>query len=413
MPSTATWSPKRWRRPSQRTAGRPPGRSSDAVEAARHAPRPRLSLDGLLLRQPRRSSSTARDRGQAAAGRRASSAIAAASTATRRSRQAPTLRLIPADSSRRAIRRSLIVGSCAQQPISVSWRTSVLTVFAAEPSSLGGLRDRHAGAAADQPHELELRSGQRRELDRPAARAAAAPADRGHRREQLVGERGEPCSAARRGLVADKSRKVGGGHTTTIPLAQRSSSLPGRARRRGKPALGASPARADEGRRATPAHRYDASCAVAVAQLVEPRVVVPVVAGSNPVRHPRPRSSADRAAAFEAASGGSTPPGAAFTASRPPAGRAREDEESVTLADDPGGRAGAGQPPARTHAVEVWNDYDPSQRFVGDLPGRREAGRDGELGRLLHHRARQAQRRPFGQRRGGRRSSPRARARCS
>jgi hypothetical protein len=27
-------------------------------------------------------------------------------------------------------------------------------------------------------------------------------------------------------------------------------------------------------------------CAVAVAQLVEPRVVVPVVAGSNPVRHP-------------------------------------------------------------------------------------------------------------------------------
>ena len=28
------------------------------------------------------------------------------------------------------------------------------------------------------------------------------------------------------------------------------------------------------------------SCAVAVAQLVEPRVVVPVVVGSSPIRHP-------------------------------------------------------------------------------------------------------------------------------
>ena len=64
--------------------------------------------------------------------------------------------------------------------------------------------------------------------------------------------------------------------------------------------------------------------AVAVAQLVEPRVVVPVVAGSSPVRHlfppvttigrHRPRSSADRAAGFEPASGGSTPPGAMSTA---------------------------------------------------------------------------------------------------
>jgi hypothetical protein len=51
--------------------------------------------------------------------------------------------------------------------------------------------------------------------------------------------------------------------------------------------------------------------AVAVAQLVEPRVVVPVVGGSSPLRHPSlvgPCSSADRAAAFEAACGGSTPP---------------------------------------------------------------------------------------------------------
>ena len=31
---------------------------------------------------------------------------------------------------------------------------------------------------------------------------------------------------------------------------------------------------------------YDVRRAVAVAQLVEPRVVVPVVAGSSPVRHP-------------------------------------------------------------------------------------------------------------------------------
>jgi hypothetical protein len=32
--------------------------------------------------------------------------------------------------------------------------------------------------------------------------------------------------------------------------------------------------------------RYDGRRTVAVAQLVEPRVVVPVVAGSSPVRHP-------------------------------------------------------------------------------------------------------------------------------
>ena len=36
---------------------------------------------------------------------------------------------------------------------------------------------------------------------------------------------------------------------------------------------------------------YDVRRAVAVAQLVEPRVVVPVVAGSNPVRHPFRRAS--------------------------------------------------------------------------------------------------------------------------
>ena len=34
-----------------------------------------------------------------------------------------------------------------------------------------------------------------------------------------------------------------------------------------------------------PSRRYPVRSAVAVAQLVEPRVVVPVVAGSNPVRH--------------------------------------------------------------------------------------------------------------------------------
>jgi hypothetical protein len=58
---------------------------------------------------------------------------------------------------------------------------------------------------------------------------------------------------------------------------------------------------------------YPSSRAVAVAQLVEPRVVVPVVAGSSPVRHPsstRPRSSVDRATDFESVCGGSTPPGA-------------------------------------------------------------------------------------------------------
>src|ERR671935_2248031 len=40
---------------------------------------------------------------------------------------------------------------------------------------------------------------------------------------------------------------------------------------------------------------YPVSAAVAVAQLVEPRVVVPVVGGSSPLRHlsRRPRSSAE------------------------------------------------------------------------------------------------------------------------
>ena len=55
--------------------------------------------------------------------------------------------------------------------------------------------------------------------------------------------------------------------------------------------------------------------------------MVPVVAGSSPVRHPRtvriypllrPRSSADRAADFESARGGSTPPGATRLAERAP-----------------------------------------------------------------------------------------------
>src|SRR5439155_12412870 len=71
---------------------------------------------------------------------------------------------------------------------------------------------------------------------------------------------------------------------------------------------------------------YPEPCAVAVAQLVDPRVVVPVVVGSSPIRHPspprrtpsgrrltcdpRPRSSADRATDFESVCGGSTPPGA-------------------------------------------------------------------------------------------------------
>ena len=75
--------------------------------------------------------------------------------------------------------------------------------------------------------------------------------------------------------------------------------------------------------------------AVAVAQLVEPRVVVPVVAGSSPVRHPRdyppgtrPRSSADRAAGFEPACGGSTPPGAIV------ARRARRDHRRRSSARD-------------------------------------------------------------------------------
>ena len=67
------------------------------------------------------------------------------------------------------------------------------------------------------------------------------------------------------------------------------------------------------------------SSAVAVAQLVEPLVVVQVVVGSSPISHPlvseiwpeaplrcdaRPRSSADRATDFESVRGGSTPPGA-------------------------------------------------------------------------------------------------------
>ena len=55
----------------------------------------------------------------------------------------------------------------------------------------------------------------------------------------------------------------------------------------------------------------------------------------------------------------------------------------------------------------------PVAALRGDLPGRRGAGRRRQLGRLLHHRAGQAHRPPLRQRRGGHRSSPRARARCS
>src|SRR5205823_7387854 len=89
-----------------------------------------------------------------------------------------------------------------------------------------------------------------------------------------------------------------------------------------------------------PERGYPEPCAVAVAQLVEPRVVVPVVVGSSPIRHPspprrtpsgrrltcdrRPRSSADRATDFESVCGGSTPPGA--TPDRSPARCAGHDD---------------------------------------------------------------------------------------
>ena len=65
------------------------------------------------------------------------------------------------------------------------------------------------------------------------------------------------------------------------------------------------------------------------------------------------------------------------------------------------------------HFVEVWNDYDPSQRFAAIFPVGEKEGAVGELGRLLHHRAREAHRAstPTTSRRSC--SSPRARARCS
>ena len=83
------------------------------------------------------------------------------------------------------------------------------------------------------------------------------------------------------------------------------------------------------------------------------------------------------------------------------------DETQAASPAEPSDQAGAdpgasGEEEDVPHFVEVWNDYDPSHALRGDLPGRREAGRGGELGRLLHHRAGQAHRRPFRQRRGGR-----------
>ena len=55
-----------------------------------------------------------------------------------------------------------------------------------------------------------------------------------------------------------------------------STELRGRADRSGRPVC-------------PTAARYPVDAEVAVAQLVEPRVVVPVVAGSSPVRHPSMR----------------------------------------------------------------------------------------------------------------------------
>jgi hypothetical protein len=67
----------------------------------------------------------------------------------------------------------------------------------------------------------------------------------------------------------------------------KSAALSAELRGRRRPVCQAQPARPGEPPPGgDPRRRYPVSAAVAVAQLVEPRVVVPVVAGSNPVRHP-------------------------------------------------------------------------------------------------------------------------------
>ena len=58
-----------------------------------------------------------------------------------------------------------------------------------EAELLCGLSDRDAGAPAHQPHELELRSGQQRQLRRTAAVAPARAADPRGLRDQRVGDR--------------------------------------------------------------------------------------------------------------------------------------------------------------------------------------------------------------------------------
>ena len=163
-----------------------------------------------------------------------------------------------------------------------------------------------AAPLADRPHRLRRRVDQRpapaRRRTRPAARAgrprASARSRRSARsaRDRRLRLRARPRLPPARAR-ADARRSRGRGSRRRRRRRPRSSPL--RAAASARPALppratSRSPCAASADPTFGPAAgarvRCGLSCPgrmVAVAQLVEPRVVVPVVAGSNPVRHPR------------------------------------------------------------------------------------------------------------------------------
>ena len=195
MPSTAACSPKRCRRPSISSAG--------AVSGIGAAPSDSVSASV-------RSTSTASARRAWSAGE--SAVIPALSTATLRSRKAPTVRSISSVSSSRATLRSLSSARRISIPASVSWRTSVLTVLPASPSSSAarvtdtpGRRRTRRTRSSWAPVSAESSTG-RVATRRPLRRMAPIAASR------------SSASAGRR--VAAGRIAVGDGMPGSIPLLQ-------------------------------------------------------------------------------------------------------------------------------------------------------------------------------------------------
>ncbi len=110
--------------------------------------------------------------------------------------------------------------------------------------------------------------------DRPLAEVLAASREVGRRTQSARGH--PPPARANAGVPVALGDPVAEDHR---PWSDRRRPV------RNRPARGLTTVR----RNAPSAHGYDVRRAVAVAQLVEPRVVVPVVAGSSPVRHPLAR----------------------------------------------------------------------------------------------------------------------------